>query len=101
MITNKEALSMAETLKYIKGEKDKEEEVKKFIKKFVKIKPEKAEELRKKINTLDLIKVKPEHIAKMIDLLPKNQEDLNKIFSDVSLDEDESKKILQTIEEFK
>jgi len=101
MITNTEPLSMAETLKYTEGEKDSEEEVKKFIKKFVKIKSEKAEELRKKLEALDLIKIKPENIANLIDLLPENQENLNKIFSDVSLDEDESKKILQTIEEFK
>lgn len=99
MITNTEPLSMAETLKYMEGEKDSEDEIKKFIKKFVKIKPEKAKELRKRLEALDLIKVKPEHIAKIIDLLPENQENLNKIFSDVSLDEDESKKILQTIEE--
>jgi len=101
MITNTEPLSMAETLKYMEGEKDSEDEIKKFIKKFVKIKPEKAKELRKRLEALDLIKVKPEHIAKIIDLLPENQENLNKIFSDVSLDEDESKKILQTTEEFR
>ncbi len=101
MITNTEPLSMAESLEYMEGEKDRGEEVKKFVKKFVKIKPEKAKELRKKLDALDLIKVKPEHIAKIIDILPENQENLNKIFNDVSLDEDESKKILQTIEEFR
>ncbi len=99
MITNTKPLSMAETLEYTEREKDSGEELKKFVKKFVKIKPEKAKELRKKLEALDLIKVKPEHIVKIIDLLPENQENLNKIFSDVSLDEDESKKILQTIEE--
>ncbi len=101
MITNTEPLSMAESLEYIEREKDSGEEVKKFIKKFVKIKTEKAKELRKKLEALDLIKVKSEHIAKIIDLLPENQENLNKIFSDVGLDEDETKKILQTIEEFR
>jgi len=99
MITNTKPLSMAETLEYTEREKDSGEELKKFVKKFVKIKPEKAKELRKKLEALDLIKVKPEHIVKIIDLLPENQGNLNKIFSDVSLEEDESKKILQTIEE--
>jgi len=101
MIKNTEPLSMAEALGYIEKEKDSGDEIKKFIKKFVKIKPEKAKELRKKIEALDLIKVKPRHIAKIIDILPENQEDLNKIFTDVGLDEDETKKILQTIEEFR
>ncbi len=101
MIKNTKPLSMAEALEYIEKEKDSGDEVKKFVKKFVKIKPGKAKELRTKVEALDLIKVKPRHIAKIIDILPENQENLNKIFSDVSLDEDETKKILQTIEEFR
>ena len=33
--------------------------------------------------------------------MPENAEDLNKIFVDISLDEDEKRKILETIKEFK
>ena len=47
------------------------------------------------------MKLKNEHISKLIDLLPENKEDLNKIVNDVGLDEDETKKILDTIKEFK
>jgi len=94
-------ISMSEALEYLKGDKDKEIEVKKFIKKFVKISPSKAKELRKKLEALELMKMKPEHLAKIIDLMPQDQESLNKIFNDVSLDEDESKKIFKAIEESK
>ena len=99
MILNRESLSMAEASEYV--EKDSETDIKGFIKKFVKIKPEKAKELRAKLKALDLIKMKEEHIAKLIDLLPETTEEINKIFSDVGLDEDEIKKILDTIKEFK
>jgi len=99
MILDRKILSMAEAEKYI--EKDSETDIKGFIKKFIKIKPEKAEELRKKLEELDLMKIKEEHISKLIDLLPENKEDLNKIFNDVGLDEDENKKILDTIKNFR
>jgi len=44
--------------------------------------------------------LRAEQIIKIIDLLPENQEDLNKIV-DISLDENETKKILETVKEFK
>ncbi len=99
MILHRESLSMVEANEYL--DKDSGTDLKGFIKKFVKMKPEKAKELREKIKSLDLLKVKEEHIAKLIDLLPETAEEINKIFSDVGLDEDETKKILDTIKEFK
>ncbi len=101
MIKNMTPLSMAEVLEYIKGDGENKTEIKKFIKKFTNLKPEKAKEMRKKFEGLDLMKMKSEHIAKMIDLLPQDPENLNKIFNDVNLDEDETKKILETNEESK
>jgi DNA-directed RNA polymerase subunit F len=41
--------------------------------------------------------MKEEHISKIIDITPENQEDINKIFVGINLDENESKKILDTI----
>lgn len=99
MILNREALSMTEANKYI--DKDTGSDIRGFVKKFIKIKPEKAEELHKKLQELDLMKIKEENISKIIDILPENAEDLNKIFSDVGLDEDEIKKILDTVKEYR
>jgi DNA-directed RNA polymerase subunit F len=99
MILERKPMSMAESLEYI--DKDSETDVKGFIKKFVDIKPSDAKELRKKLESLDLLKMKEEHIVKTIDVLPETPEELNKIFNDISLDEDETKKILDTIKEFK
>ena len=102
MIKNREPLSMTESMEYIAdAEKEESPDMKKFIKKFVKLAPEEAKSLRKKIQELNLLKVKGENISEIIDILPDNQENLNKIFTDVSLDEDESKKILDAVKEFK
>ena len=92
---------MAESKEYVKDNSENEEVMKGFIKKFIKLKPGEAKELRKKLELLDLMKMREEYVAKLIDLLPDNSEDLNKIFNDTSLDEDETKKILDTISEFK
>jgi len=100
MIKNNEALSIAETKGYIKT-KSNETDLLGFIKKFTKLNVKEAKEFRKKLEELNLMKMKSEHIIKIIDLMPENKEDLNKIFIDIGLNEDETKKILETIKEFK
>ena len=67
----------------------------------IKLSSSDAKELRKKLSDLNLLKLKQEYISEIIDILPENQENLNKIFTDVSLDEDESKKVLDVIKEFR
>jgi len=101
MIRYREPLSMAEALEYVEDKKDSEADIKKLIKKFVKMKPEEAKKMREKISSLGLLKLRQESISKMIDVMPENQENLNKIFTDLSLNEDESKKILDAIGEFR
>lgn len=98
MIKNSRPLSMAEVKEYVKDQKS---DVAGFITKFTKTKPEKAKALRKKLEELDNMKIREEHIVKIIDLLPEISEDLNKIFVGVSLDEDETKTILNTVKEHK
>lgn len=92
---------MAEALKYTEGDSEREVEIKKFIGNFVKMDAEKARKIREKLESLELLKIKPIHIANIIDFMPENAESLNKIFNDISLDEDEKNKILQSLEEFR
>jgi DNA-directed RNA polymerase subunit F len=101
MIKTSEPLSMAEALGYIKNDDDKETEIVGFIKKFNKLKEKDAKELKQEIERLGIIKIKPEYAIKIIDILPENSEELNKIFVDASLDEDETKKILESVKRFK
>jgi|SRR3989344_989784 len=96
-------LSMKEAEKIVetsKGEKE-EKEVLDFIRKFTKLDIKEAIELRKEIESLNLLKIKEENITKIIDLLPEDASDLNKIFDDVSLDENETNKLLETIKKYR
>ena len=97
MIKNQESLSMVEALELIKKAESENTELKGFIKKFVNVNEKDATRIRQEIEKLNLLKVKLEHIAKIIDLLPETASDLAKIFSDVSLDENETKQILNTL----
>lgn len=94
MINKTSPISMAEAQQYISENK---KEIKSFIKKFSPLTPEKAKELREKLERLDLIKLNERHVSKIIDLLPEDKETLMKIVADANLDEDESNNILQTI----
>lgn len=100
MIKNTKSLSMIEASKYIKKTGE-ESDPNEFIKKFSKLNVKKAEELRKSIEELGLIKVNEKNISKIIDLVPEETEDLDKIFIDVSLDENEKNKILETIKKIR
>ncbi len=96
MIKQRESLSIIEVEQYIKDNEN-AAELSKFIKKFSKLNLKKAKELRKELQDLDLMKVKSDQISKIIEILPEDAEDLNKIFTDISLDEDETQKILNTV----
>lgn len=97
MINSTKSISMAEAKGYLK----KDSESLQFIKKFASLKPEEAGELRKKLEDLGLMKLDEEHISKVIDFMPEKQEEINKIFINIGLNEDETKKILETVKEFK
>jgi len=99
MIINRESLSMVEAEEYTKDNEN-AIELNKFIKKFARLDLKKAKELRKKLLELNLMKMKPDHASKIIDILPETAEDLNKVFADVGLDENETQKILETVKEF-
>ena len=91
-----EALSMAEASQYI----DKEELVA-FVRKFSKIEHKDAEKLRGEIKKLGSMKIKEEDIAKIIDILPEDAQDVSKIFTDVSLDEKEANQILEIVKKYR
>lgn len=91
---------MNESLGYISKDDEKGKETIGFMRKFIKLNEKDAKELRKKLESLELMKLKREDISKIIEIFPENAEELNKIFTDMGLNEDETKKILDTIKEF-
>ena len=90
---------MVEAEEYTKDNEN-SAELNKFIKKFARIDLKKAKELRSKLQELNLMKLKSDYISKIIDVLPETNEDVNKIFADISLDENETQKILDTVKEY-
>ena len=87
-------LTMAEVKEQIKG-KEESKELHEYLEKFTQLDKKKAEELAQSIRELDNPKIKEEHIIKACDIVPKDSEDVNKIFIDASLSEDETNKILE------
>ncbi len=92
---------MSEAQEFLDKKQENQAEVLAFMKSFVKLKSKEAKEMRQKLEELDLMKMKEEQLAKVIDLLPDTEEDLNKIFTGMGLDEDETKKILDIIKQYK
>jgi len=96
MIHDRVPLSIPETSAYIE-----DSTMKSFLKKFTNLNAEKAKDLRKRIQDLNILKINDKHISKIIDLLPEDKESLNKIFQEANLDENETNNILHAIKETK
>lgn len=82
------------------GDSDKAKTIKSFVKHFSKGKIEKVKEMKEELKKLDLIKLKEEHIVKIIDFMPTDAEDLIKVLADVSLTQDENNKILEVVKKY-
>ena len=99
MILNMKHLSLAEVKEIVK-DIDEKKDVKDYLKKFGKLSKEKAEKLDEELRTLGNAKIKEEYLVKIIDFLPRDAEELNKIFHDISLDEKEINEILEIIKKY-
>ena len=103
MILDRTPINMNEVQEIIADIDDspKKEEMELYLKKFMKAKPAQAKKIKEEMEALDSIKVKRDHIVKIVDLLPADASDLNKIFTDVSLNEEEINKILEIVKNSK
>ena len=99
VIKEEKPLTLVEVISLAKDD-EKGEEIKKFLSNFVKMDLDKVKELRAELIGLELIKLKDSYIAKIIDFLPIDAADLNKILSDVSFDADEIAKIVNITQKY-
>jgi len=95
-ITEERPITMAEVAA-LAGDSEKGMAIKKFIKAFNKMPLKKAQELKENLKALDLIKLKESHIVKIVDFMPSDATELNKVVGDVSLDQEEVTKILDVV----
>jgi len=99
MIKSMKPLSLIEA-KELVGESE-NKQLEQHLKRFIKLKKQEAGKLRKELEELENLKIKGEYIVKIIDLLPEDASDVNKIFVDVSLDENEIKQILEIVGKYR
>lgn len=99
MIKKQMPLTMPEVAE-LAGDSDKEKAVKEFIKSFTKMKVDKAKEMREELNGLGILKLKEYDLVKVVDFMPKDSADLNKIITEVSLEQDEINKILEVVKKY-
>jgi len=71
-----------------------------YLKKFTKLDKKKTQSLSKEVEDLKNLKIKQENIVKISDFLPKTQEEVNKIFTDVSLSEEEINAIIEIVSKY-
>ncbi|MBS3066450.1 hypothetical protein J4205_01380 [Candidatus Pacearchaeota archaeon] len=100
MIKEMKALTLVEAQQLVKAN-DGSKEIEPYFGKFIKLKVKEVGELKKELEGLENHKIKPEDIIKIIDILPEDASDLNKIFSDISLDENEIKQIADIVAKYK
>jgi DNA-directed RNA polymerase subunit F len=99
MILERTPLTMSEMQEILKNLPDGERklEAEDYLKKFLSAKPASAKKLKEELEKLDILKIKREYVIKIVDLMPEDASELNKIFVDVSLTEDETNKILDVV----
>ena len=96
MILNKTPMSLPYVREYTQ-ELDETKPIILYVKKFCLVSKEDADEIATNLRALQSMKIKEEHIVKIVDVQPQDAEDLHKIFVDVSLTEGEAAAILACI----
>jgi DNA-directed RNA polymerase subunit F len=99
MIIDKKPLTLAEVTNLI-GDSEKAQNVKDFIKKFSKMKLEDATKMKEELTALDLVQLKEDHIVSLVNFVPKDSVELNKVLSGVSLNQEEVDKILNVTKNY-
>ena len=91
---------MLAEVKEIVDKLEESEEIKLYLKKFTKLSKKDALKLKEELTALGNVKIREEHIIKLVDILPKDAEDVNKIFSDTGLTEEETNAILEITKKY-
>lgn len=99
MIIDMKPLSLAEVNEQIKNLEE-TKELKDYLKTFGNLDKAKSEALIEELKALDNIKLKEIDMKKISDFIPKNAEELNKIFNDISLEEKEINDILEITKKY-
>ena len=77
--------------------------VEEYLRNFAKLDSKKVEELKKKIEELNIPRLKPEHINKLVDIMPADTEDVRLVISSysVTITNENLAKIADVIKEYR
>ncbi len=82
------------------GDGESGKRIRDFIKEFTKTTYEDAVKLKKELEELKILKLKDEHFVKIVDFMPIDASELNKVLTEVSLDSDEVTKIVDVVKKY-
>lgn len=99
MILSKKPLTFAEVKSLVKN-LDEKLILSEYLKKFNSLSNADATKLADAVRALNNPKIKEENIVKIVDFLPSDSEDINKIFNEASLSEEETHAILNIVKEY-
>ena len=99
IVLSKKPLSLGEVKEYIKNDDEKKALIE-YLKNFTLVEKEKAVKLAAELSALKNHKIKEENIVKIIDLKPSDLDDVNKIFVDASLTEEEANVVLEIVKKY-
>lgn len=70
-----------------------------YLNTFTNLKPKEAEEIKKKIISLNIPRLKDRHIIKVLDIMPQDMESLKMIFTgeNITIKQEDLNKILEVI----
>lgn len=71
-----------------------------YLKQYSKLSLEKSDALIEELRALKNLKIKEEHMVKVSDFLPRDAEEVHKVFNDVSLDEQEVNAVLTIVKNY-
>lgn len=100
MILNKTPLTLAQVKAYASDTLEENKVLADYLKAFEKLTKEKAESLASEVHALNNPKIKDELVVKVVDLLPQDAEDVNKIFLENSLSEEETGALLAIVKKY-
>lgn len=100
MIKAMQPLSLEEA-KELADDSEGKPELNEYFKKFSKVKKKDVAPFKKELLSLGNHKIKEEYLVKVIDFLPEDASDINKIFTDVSLNDNEIKQILDIVAKYR
>ncbi|MBI2452183.1 hypothetical protein HYV50_03850 [Candidatus Pacearchaeota archaeon] len=99
MIEGRKPLMLAEVFEIVKDIEDKKP-LHEYLKKFSKLSKDRAVKLNEEIISLNNPKIKEENIIKVADFLPQTPEEVNKIFTEITLTEGEINAILEIVKKY-